>query len=156
MACYRMTFTFTFINLENLPSWNFTHSVNEVLNVVCYGVLWCAGIITVGNDISQLFVSIVLSYYTGRGHRPRWIALGIYTVVLYCLMTALPHLLYGPGEDALALTVEYGGIVDYNATQEVKSKSESSTLLRRITEGTHNDITYQNLRNYMYWRRVRH
>jgi hypothetical protein len=118
-----------------LPSWNFTHSVTEVLNVVCCVVLWCAGIITVGNDISQLFVSIVLSYYTGRGHRPRWIALGIYTVVLYCLMTAMPHLLYGPGEDALALTVEYGGIVDYNATQEAISKFESSALLRRITEG---------------------
>jgi hypothetical protein len=85
-------------------------------------VVLCAGIITVGNDISQLFVSIVLSYYTGRGHRPRWIALGIYTVVLYCLMSALPHLLYGPGEDALALTVEYGGIVDLNATQEAISK----------------------------------
>lgn len=39
-----------------------------------------AGLITVGNDISQLFVSIVLSYYAGRGHRPRWIAFGIYTV----------------------------------------------------------------------------
>ncbi|KAJ9590581.1 hypothetical protein L9F63_016350 [Diploptera punctata] len=80
------------------------------------------GIITVGNDISQLFVSMVLSYYTGRGHRPRWIALGIYTVVLYCLMSALPHLLYGPGDDALALTVEYGGIVDHNSTQEVIKK----------------------------------
>ena len=88
-----------------------------------------------GNDISQLFVSIVLSYYTGRGHRPRWIALGIYTVVLYCLMTAMPHLLYGPGEDALALTEEYGGVVDHNATEEVISKSESSALLKRITEG---------------------
>jgi hypothetical protein len=90
----------------------------------------------VGNDISQLFVSLVLSYYTGRGHRPRWIALGIYTVVLYCLMTALPHLLYGPGEDALSLTVEYGGAAALNATQEGISKSESSALLKRITEGT--------------------
>ena len=90
------------------------------------------GIITVGNDISQLFVSIVLSYYTGRGHRPRWIALGIYTVVLYCLMSALPHLLYGPGEDALALTVEYGGVIDINSTQEVISKFLSQTLYRPV------------------------
>ena len=109
-----------------------------------------------GNDISQLFVSIVLTYYAARGHRPRWIAVGIYTVVLYCLMTALPHLLYGPGEDALALTVEYGGVVDYNATQEAMSKSASSALLRRITKGTHNDLAHQNLQDYMYWRRVRH
>ncbi|XP_035719579.1 solute carrier organic anion transporter family member 74D-like [Vespa mandarinia] len=67
------------------------------------------GLITVGNDISQLFVSVVLSYYAGRGHRPRWIAFGIYTVVLFCCLTMLPHFLYGPGEDALMLTKEYGG-----------------------------------------------
>ncbi|KAL0126171.1 hypothetical protein PUN28_004946 [Cardiocondyla obscurior] len=67
------------------------------------------GLITVGNDISQLFVSVALSYYAGRGHRPRWIAFGIYTVVLFCCLTMLPHFLYGPGEDALSLTKEYGG-----------------------------------------------
>ncbi|XP_076662082.1 organic anion transporting polypeptide 58Dc isoform X1 [Halictus rubicundus] len=66
------------------------------------------GLITVGNDISQMFVSVVLSYYAGRGHRPRWIAFGIYTVVLFCCLTMLPHFLYGPGEDALLLTKEFG------------------------------------------------
>ncbi|KAK0090045.1 hypothetical protein PV325_003858 [Microctonus aethiopoides] len=66
------------------------------------------GLITVGNDISQLLVSVTLSYYAGRGHRPRWIAIGIYTVVLFCCLTMLPHFLYGPGEDALSLTNEYG------------------------------------------------
>lgn len=34
------------------------------------------GIISVGNDISQLLVSAVLSYYAGKGHRPRWMAFG--------------------------------------------------------------------------------
>ncbi|XP_017886610.1 solute carrier organic anion transporter family member 2A1 [Ceratina calcarata] len=77
------------------------------------------GLITVGNDISQLFVSVVLSYYAGRGHRPRWIAFGIYTVVLFCCLTMLPHFLYGPGEDALLLTKEYGA----------KSKHVNSSLL---------------------------
>ncbi|KAL1123244.1 hypothetical protein AAG570_002331 [Ranatra chinensis] len=74
------------------------------------------GIITVGNDISQLFISVVLSYYTGRGHRPRWIAVGIYTVVLFCLLNALPHFLYGPGNDALSLTEEFGNVYDANST----------------------------------------
>ncbi|XP_034947895.1 solute carrier organic anion transporter family member 74D-like [Chelonus insularis] len=68
------------------------------------------GLISVGNDISQLLVSIVLSYYASRGHRPRWIAVGIYTVVIFCCLTMLPHFLYGPGEDALQLTKEFGGI----------------------------------------------
>lgn len=34
------------------------------------------GIISVGNDISTLLLSAVVSYYGGRGHRPRWIAFG--------------------------------------------------------------------------------
>ncbi|KOX72491.1 Solute carrier organic anion transporter family member 5A1 [Melipona quadrifasciata] len=54
------------------------------------------GLISVGNDISQLFVSVVLSYYAGRGHRPRWIAFGIYTVVLFCCLTMLPHFFHIP------------------------------------------------------------
>ncbi|CAG9855221.1 unnamed protein product [Phyllotreta striolata] len=65
-----------------------------------------AGVISVGNDVSQLLVSAILSYYAGRGHRPRWMAFGMYTVVLFCLITALPHYLYGAGEDALSLTEE--------------------------------------------------
>ncbi|XP_046422578.1 solute carrier organic anion transporter family member 74D isoform X1 [Neodiprion pinetum] len=74
------------------------------------------GLISVGNDISQLFVSVVLSYYAGRGHRPRWIALGIYTVVVFCCLTMLPHFMYGPGEDALALTKEHGPLESKNST----------------------------------------
>lgn len=64
------------------------------------------GIISIGNDVSQLLVSAVLSYYAGRGHRPRWMAIGLFTIVLFCLLNALPHFLYGPGHDALQLTVE--------------------------------------------------
>lgn len=37
-------------------------------------------------------------------------------MVAFCLLTALPHLLYGPGEDALQLTEEYGSSHDAAAT----------------------------------------
>ncbi|XP_026294065.1 solute carrier organic anion transporter family member 74D-like [Frankliniella occidentalis] len=86
------------------------------------------GVITVGNDFTQLFVSVFLSYYAGKGHRPRWIAFGIYTVVLYCLLTALPHLMYGPGEDSLALTVEHGAVFDRNASREERDKMERKLM----------------------------
>ncbi|XP_043470258.1 solute carrier organic anion transporter family member 74D [Leptopilina heterotoma] len=77
------------------------------------------GIITVGNDISQLFVTVVLSYYAGKGHRPRWIAFGILSVVLFCCLTMLPHFLYGPGKDALMLTEEYG-VARENLTDNIR------------------------------------
>ncbi|KRT79827.1 membrane transporter [Oryctes borbonicus] len=86
------------------------------------------GIISVGNDISQLFVSVILSYYAGTKHRPRWMALGLYTVVLFCLMTALLHWLYGAGEDALLLTAEFGARYDENTTKEVFEKEQRKSL----------------------------
>lgn len=94
-----------------------------------------AGIITVGNDISQLCVSAILSYYAGRGHRPRWMAVGLYTVVLFCLLTALPHFLYGAGIDALSLTNEYRTTTNANITMsDLKRKQEKN--LCHIDNGT--------------------
>lgn len=73
------------------------------------------GIISVGNDITQLLASVVLNYYASKGHRPRWIALGLYCVAAFCFLNAMPHLLYGPGSDALQLTFEYGAEFDKNS-----------------------------------------
>lgn len=118
------------------------------------------GTISVGNDISQLFASAILSYYAGKGHRPRWMAfgkrmlllcrrnislfsffffhsyvshltffhIGLGTIVIFCLMNIMPHFLYGPGEDALSLTAEYGGQFDANSTIEVLEKEKRKTL----------------------------
>lgn len=87
-----------------------------------------SGIITVGNDISQMLASVLLTYYAGRGHRPRWMAFGMYTVVLYCLLTALPHFLYGSGEDALSLTKEYGSNFSHNTTDSLLQKHRKQML----------------------------
>ncbi|CAK9823948.1 Solute carrier organic anion transporter family member 74D [Anthophora retusa] len=64
------------------------------------------GLILSGNEISQV-LSLILTYYGGSGHRPRWIAVGVGLSAVSCLVLALPHFLYGPGRDALALTKEY-------------------------------------------------
>ncbi|XP_058065662.1 solute carrier organic anion transporter family member 74D isoform X1 [Anopheles bellator] len=92
------------------------------------------GIISVGNDISALLLSAILSYYAGKGHRPRWIALGLLLTTIFCLLTALPHLLYGPGEAALSLTTEYGATYDANQTFEVLEAQKAKTLCR--TDGS--------------------
>ncbi|XP_035917032.1 solute carrier organic anion transporter family member 74D-like [Anopheles stephensi] len=88
------------------------------------------GIISVGNDISALLLSAILSYYAGKGHRPRWIAFGLLMITVFCWMTALPHLLYGPGEAALSLTTEYGATYDANQTFEVMEAQKAKTLCR--------------------------
>ncbi|XP_015609207.1 solute carrier organic anion transporter family member 5A1 [Cephus cinctus] len=73
------------------------------------------GIILSGNEISQI-LSLVLTYYGGSGHRPRWIAVGVALSAASCLVLALPHVIYGPGKDALALTKEYLDHTLLNAT----------------------------------------
>ncbi|XP_026465595.1 solute carrier organic anion transporter family member 5A1-like [Ctenocephalides felis] len=95
-----------------------------------------SGIISVGNDISSLFASIIISYYAGKGHKPRWLALGLYTVVLFCLMTALPHIIYGPGQDALGLTLEHGAVYDQNTTIEVLNEQRKKNLCHLDGSGT--------------------
>ena len=68
-----------------------------------------SAMITTGNNVSSLIVSSFLAYYAGKGHRPRWIGFGLFTITLFCVFSVIPHFLYGPGEQALKLTKEYGG-----------------------------------------------
>ncbi|XP_071441837.1 solute carrier organic anion transporter family member 74D [Hetaerina americana] len=65
------------------------------------------GIMMCGNEVSQILLSLLLSYMGGRGNRPRWIAWGVAFSAVSCLILALPHIVYGPGKDALLLTKEH-------------------------------------------------
>lgn len=89
------------------------------------------GIISVGNDITSILLSATLSYYAGKGHRPRWIAFGLYCAALFCFLSALPHVLFGPGEEALSLTEEFGAQIDANKTEELL-EIEAGKLLCNI------------------------
>lgn len=68
--------------------------------------LFFLGLILSGNEISQI-LSLILMYYGGAGHRPRWLATGVGFSAASCFVLALPHFIYGPGKDAKALTHEY-------------------------------------------------
>lgn len=66
-----------------------------------------SGIIMSGNEISQILLSLFLSYAGGQRNRPLWIAWGVAICGISCFILALPHFIYGAGEDALRLTKEY-------------------------------------------------
>lgn len=89
------------------------------------------GIISVGNDVSSLFLSAFIAYYGGKSHRPRLISIGLFAIVLYCLITALPHFLYGSGNEALSLTVEYGAVKDDAQSQEAQLAENHKLLCRK-------------------------
>lgn len=58
-------------------------------------------------------------------------AFGIVTIVVYCCLNVLPHILYGPGEDALSLTEEYGAIKDDLQTKAVQEINNKKLLCQR-------------------------
>jgi len=108
-----------------------------------------SGIILVGNDISMMITSVLAGYYIhNRAHRPRWMAfgksnielhkyvisthccycLGFFTIFLFCILTSSLHLMYGPGEDALKLTREYGG--NKNMSPDLTSSLNDPKLCR--------------------------
>jgi Organic Anion Transporter Polypeptide (OATP) family len=91
------------------------------------------GFISTGNDISSLFISAILAYYAGKSHRPRWIGFGLFAIVTFCLLTSLPHFLYGPGDQARSLTREYGSLENDEATFEVLEMEKQKTLCRTNT-----------------------
>lgn len=76
-----------------------------------------SGLLSVGNEISQVVVLLFITYHLGNKHRPRWMAVGLSCVSLFCFIAVLPHLIYGSGKDTLQLTREYGNLL--NITSEV-------------------------------------
>ncbi|KAG4067712.1 hypothetical protein HA402_005484 [Bradysia odoriphaga] len=102
------------------------------------------GFIATGNDITGFLLSMFIAYYGGRGHRPRWMAVGILTIVIYCLMNVIPHFLYGPGEDALLLTVEHGAVKDDEKTKAVQETDNNLLTCRHNATEASDTIPCQN------------
>lgn len=81
------------------------------------------GIILSGNEISEI-LSFFLIYYGGKGHRPRWIAVGVGLSAVSCFVLASPHFIYGPGREALSLTQEYANQSFANTTLGMTTKRD--------------------------------
>ncbi|KAK7867916.1 hypothetical protein R5R35_005269 [Gryllus longicercus] len=66
------------------------------------------GIISSAWDIGSCGSVLIMGYLGRTGHKPRFVAVGMLLMSVACFGRLLPHLLYGPGQDALELTKEYG------------------------------------------------
>ncbi|XP_067010749.2 solute carrier organic anion transporter family member 74D [Anabrus simplex] len=86
------------------------------------------GILMSGNEVSQILLALLLTYYGGKGNRPRWIAWGVACAAMSCFILALPHAAYGAGREALALTKEYHE--QYNSSNSQTVISEELCLVR--------------------------
>lgn len=48
------------------------------------------------SEIGQICTSLFLTYFAGRGHRPRWIACGMFLFSIAAFGSVSPHFLFGP------------------------------------------------------------
>lgn len=55
------------------------------------------GIIMSAIDIVNVFGSWFISYYGGKQHRPRLMAIGLILLAIYNALIILPHIIYGSG-----------------------------------------------------------
>lgn len=53
------------------------------------------GIIMSATEIGQIGSSLLLTYYGGHGHRPKWIACGMVLFAISSFTCSLPHFIYG-------------------------------------------------------------
>lgn len=79
-----------------------------------------------GNEISQILLSVILAYFGGQRNRPRLISWGVIFCAISSIILALPHFLYGAGEDALRLTKEYGHYTNTSVVCRIKKDINSN------------------------------
>lgn len=53
------------------------------------------GIIMSSTEIGQISGALLLTYYGGKGHRPRWIATGMFVFAFAAILCSTPHYLFG-------------------------------------------------------------
>lgn len=85
-------------------------------------IVYVTGIILSGNEISQIMLSLILTYFGGQQNRPKWIAWGVVFSAISCFILAFPHFIYGAGEEALQYTHEYSFKHQVNRIQTNKYK----------------------------------
>ncbi|RXG68111.1 Solute carrier organic anion transporter family member 5A1 [Armadillidium vulgare] len=96
----------------------------NVFNRILYSIMLA------GNDVSQILLSILVAYYGNYGNRPKWLGIGVLSASFSCFLAAVPHFIYGPGEDAVMLAQSF------STTSSNSSTGAQSTITNK------NDLCY--------------
>ncbi|KAB7499820.1 Solute carrier organic anion transporter family member 1C1 [Armadillidium nasatum] len=107
----------------------FTYSVSTISTLEKRFKL--SSIMLAGNDVSQILLSILVAYYGNYGNRPKWLGIGVLSASFSCFLAAVPHFIYGPGEDAVMLAQSL------STTSSNSSTGDQSTIITNK-----NDLCY--------------
>ncbi|XP_051875899.1 solute carrier organic anion transporter family member 4C1-like isoform X2 [Pristis pectinata] len=90
------------------------------------------GLISVGYDISFTTLSLVISYYGQKGHKPRWLAFSAFMLGLGSLVYSLPHFssgLYNYGSEMRDICVPSNGNSTTQACNTSTAAKDTSFFL---------------------------
>uniref|UniRef100_A0A1A9UJ78 Solute carrier organic anion transporter family member n=1 Tax=Glossina austeni TaxID=7395 RepID=A0A1A9UJ78_GLOAU len=79
------------------------------------------GVLLSASEMGQISTAMLLTYFAGRGHRPRWIACGMVMFSVAAFACALPHFIFG--EELVQSAV----ILSFKPHEETQMQTLSST-----------------------------
>ncbi|XP_075160721.1 organic anion transporting polypeptide 74D [Haematobia irritans] len=78
------------------------------------------GFLLSASEMGQISTAMLLTYFAGRGHRPRWIACGMVLFSIAAFACALPHFIFG--KDLLQTTAM---LANKNSPHQLRAMPES-------------------------------
>ncbi|XP_023718722.1 solute carrier organic anion transporter family member 74D [Cryptotermes secundus] len=104
------------------------------------------GIIMSATEIGQIGSSLLLTYYGGQGHRPKWIAWGMVLFAVSSFTCSLPHFLFGKqlirdndvlfGGVASVVGSPYGGNITEPIQPNICNSSHPAVIHNMTTSST--------------------
>lgn len=64
--------------------------------------------------------NIVVTYIAAKGHRTRWVALGLLVIAITSFIRTVPYVVFGAGENIKLYTKEYGNSLTDIGLPEVR------------------------------------
>lgn len=86
-----------FVDIQVLQGMYYTYFVSVITTIEKLFQIQSktTGIIMSATEIGQIGSSLLLTYYGGQGHRPKWIAWGMILFAVSSFTCSLPHFIYG-------------------------------------------------------------
>ncbi|XP_073839641.1 organic anion transporting polypeptide 74D [Musca autumnalis] len=103
------------------------------------------GFLLSASEMGQISTAMLLTYFAGRGHRPRWIACGMVLFSIAAFSCALPHFIFG--KDLIQATAMSFNRAGPSEDLTAGSLAESSVTLSQLG-GQHLDLNLCVLGNH--------
>lgn len=91
-----------------------------------------SGMLLSVTEVGQICTALLLTYFAGQGHRPRWIACGMFLFAICAFGCSIPHFMFG--SELQSGTTGSVGSLSVNHLENRSSFAEDNSNLCRASE----------------------